>query len=357
MYHLPKPRWLYGLPCSRERHRAIIDPLNLKPLIPELPPDLGEPRSVAVVVPSYNHAKFIERTLRSIFAQTLLPADLLVIDDGSADDSVKIIRSVLRDAPCPAELLTQANRGLSSTLNEALRQISDRSSARFFTYIGSDDVWLPDILKKRVDFLESRPNAVLAYGNAYSIDADDRIVDCSLDWACYADGDVRPMLLEGTAPMSPTVVYRRSALEGMSWNENSRLEDYEFYLRLSVKGEFAYDPEVLSGWRQHGANTSEGSLMMMEEKISALELTSKLLDLDPVELGGLIRLAHFRGAQELMRRGFKSLAAKHGLPNLASATSVNEAARFVGGLATPSSLLARRRSRLRERSTARYGSL
>lgn len=53
--------------------------------------------SVSVVVPSFNHAPFVERTLRSIFRQTLLPRELFVIDDGSQDDSPRIIESVLQD--------------------------------------------------------------------------------------------------------------------------------------------------------------------------------------------------------------------------------------------------------------------
>jgi hypothetical protein len=165
------------------------------------------------------------------------------------------------------------------------------------------------------------------------------------------------MLLDGTAPLSPTVVYRRAAIDKQKWNENSRLEDYEFYLRLSVKAEFAYDPEILSAWRQHGANTSDGSLMMMEEKISALERTAPLFHLTPTELDRLIGLTRFRGAQELMRRGHRSLAIKCGIPNLTAAMSFTEAVRFLAGLATPTALLRSRRENARKSASNRYGQL
>jgi alpha-1,3-rhamnosyltransferase len=340
-------------------------PMPFAPLQHQFPPDTGEPRSVSVVVPSYNHAKFIERTLRSIFAQTLPPRELLVIDDGSKDNSVHIIERILNDAPFRTELITRENRGLSATLNEGLLRLSDsglvtpdsRLPTSFFAYLGSDDIWLPDFLEKRVELLNTRPNAVLGYGNAYSINADDRIIDCSVDWAHYTDGDARPMLLEGTAPLSPTVVYRSAAIQDQKWNENSRLEDYEFYLRLSTKGEFAYDPEILSAWRQHGANTSEDSLMMMEEKISALERTSHLFELSDDDLTDLIRLARFRGAQELMRRGHKKQAMKFGIPNLTAAKSFNERIRFLTGLATPSSILRSRRRRSQDAAFQKYGDL
>ncbi len=76
---------------------------------------------VFVLVPSYNHAPFVERCLRSIFRQTLPPAKLLVIDDGSGDDSVKIIERMLADCPFPAQLIARENLGLCRTLNEGFR--------------------------------------------------------------------------------------------------------------------------------------------------------------------------------------------------------------------------------------------
>src|SRR6266436_5228600 len=120
----------------------------------------AEPAAVSVVVPSYNHAPFIEATLRSIIKQTLRPAQLLVIDDGSSDNSPAVIERVLSDCPFSCELVARGNRGLCATLNEGFEQ----TSGDYFAYLGSDDLWLPDFLDARVRLLETRPNALLAYG-------------------------------------------------------------------------------------------------------------------------------------------------------------------------------------------------
>ncbi len=114
-----------------------------------------------VLVPSYNHAPFVERCLRSIFAQTRAPKKLIVIDDGSKDESPQIIERVLRDCPFDFEFTARENRGLCSTLNEGFK----RNNSDYFAYIGSDDVWLPQFLESRLEILENRPNADLSYAH------------------------------------------------------------------------------------------------------------------------------------------------------------------------------------------------
>jgi alpha-1,3-rhamnosyltransferase len=313
----------------------------------------GEP-TVSVVVPSYNHAPFIEKTLRSIFRQTLLPRELIVIDDGSQDNSPQIIERVLRDSPIAAcEFIARENRGLCATLNEGFA----RTHARYFAYLGSDDLWLPQFLEARVEVLAARPRAVLAYGNAYSIDAGDRIIDNTTDWARYRDGSVRQMLLETLAPLSPTVVYRRNALQAHRWNEAAGLEDYELYLRLSAEGEFAFDRRVLSAWRVHDSNTSGNLRLMLREKLAAQQRVAAALGLGAAELAKFQTLARFRSAQEFMRRGEKLEALKLASGNWRGAQTSGEALKFVAGLLIPHRLLRRRRTRAEQRASERYGSL
>ncbi len=98
--------------------------------------------SVTVLVPSYNHAPFVERTLRSIFAQTRALKKLIVIDDGSKDESPQIIKRVLRDCPFEFEFTARENQGLCRTLNEGF----SRGDGDYFAYIGSEVQTEDDIL-------------------------------------------------------------------------------------------------------------------------------------------------------------------------------------------------------------------
>ena len=311
------------------------------------------PRVVSVVVPSHNHARFVEATLRSVMKQTLWPARLLVIDDGSSDESPRVIERVLGDCPFPCELVARNQRGLCATLNEGF----ERSHGEYFAYLGSDDLWLPDFLKARVGLLESRAGAVLAYGHAYFVDEQNRIVDCTADWASYADGDAREMLLRTTAPMSPTVLYRRDALERHRWNEASRLEDYDLYLHLSSEGQFAFDPRVLSAWRRHSSNVSWDQRLMLAEQLRAQRQAAASFGLTEKQIEDLQRTTRFARAEDFLRVGQKSQALKLMMNNWRGANSRRVTARMLLRLLLPNSLM-RWRGRIRQRSAyRRYGAL
>lgn len=311
---------------------------------------------VSVVVPSHNHAQFVEATLRSIMTQSLPPAELLVIDDGSSDGSPRIIESVLSDCPFPCELVARDNRGLCATLNEGF----ERTRGEYFAYLGSDDLWLPEFLQARVGLLESRARAVLAYGHSYFIDEQNRIIDSTADWARYADGDASEMLLQTTAPMSPTVVYRRAALAGLGaqrWNETARLEDYDLYLRLSAVGEFAFDPRTLSAWRRHDANVSWDQTLMLEEQLRAQREAAYRFGLTDVQVAELQRSTRFNRAEDFLRVGQKSRALSLMMHNWRGVKSFPATVRMLLRLLIPNPIMRRRARARQRRAFERYGSL
>lgn len=287
--------------------------------------------SVSVLVPSYNHAPFVERALRSIFAQTRAPEKLIVIDDGSKDESARIIRRVLRDCPFPNKFVERENRGLSATLNEGFAG----TSGDYFTYLGSDDVWLPTFLEKRIELLNRRKDAVLAFGNAYLIDEKDQVIDNTTDWRVYSEERVLENLLRGHPPVTTSVVFRRAALENLRWNENSILEDYELYLRLTAKGSFAFDETVTAAWRQHGYNTSGDFGKMMNEWLAAQTRLAPDLKIDAATLKKNQTKLKFIGATNLIRRGEKTKALKLLRENWRGADSTIDAGKTFARLLTP----------------------
>lgn len=313
--------------------------------------DLGT--RVSVVVPSYNHAQFVAMTLRSIMKQTCAPAELVVIDDGSTDDSPRMIEQTLKECPFACELIVRSNRGLCATLNEGL----GRTAGDYFAYLGSDDVWLPNFLQERVRLLQSRADAVLAYGHAYFVDEQSRIVDCTADWANYVDGDARAMLLDTIAPMSPTVLYRRTALEKESWNEEAKLEDYDLYLRLSTIGEFAFDSQALSAWRLHAKNTSLDQMFMLTEQLTAQRAVASMLGFSDQELEKLQTRTRFSRAEDFIRVGDKRTAMRLMSANVRGVRSPRALAQMLIRLSVPMSFIRKRNAAKQRSASDRFGSI
>ncbi len=304
---------------------------------------------VFTFVPSYNHAPFIEKCLKSIINQTLKPKKLLVIDDGSKDDSPKIIENVLKDCSFDAELIVRENRGLCATLNEGFA----KSSGEYFAYIGSDDIWLPRFLEERVKMLDKNRSAVLGYGNALFLDENDEIFESSAEWWHFPT-DAREMLRLGIAPISSTVFYRRKFLENYRWNENSRLEDYEFYIKLSTEGEFLFDKQLLSVWRHHGYNVSGDMNLMLAEVLAAQERNRVKLDLTDANIEEIQRKVKFRYAGDFMQKGLKKDALKLASESWQSADSLAQILKFSARMCLPMSVIKLRRKLWREKMQNKY---
>jgi alpha-1,3-rhamnosyltransferase len=308
---------------------------------------------ITVLVPSYNHAPFVERTLRSIFAQTLQPRRLIVIDDGSKDESVQIIQTVMRDCPFENDFIVRENRGLCATLNEGFA----KSSGDYFAYLGSDDVWLPDFLSESIKLLETRPKAVLSFGHAYLIDENDQIIDCTNNWTEFADGDVLPFLLRGLVFASPSVIYRRSSLEKYSWNETAKLEDYELYLRLASEGEFARNDKLLCAWRQHDSNASDNFPLMLQEWLAAQDRVAKKLNISREDLNRIQTELKFNAVFDFIRSGNRRGAISLMFKNYRGAKSAKQFAKMLVRLAVPQTLFQWNRNRKRLESIKKFGML
>ena len=313
--------------------------------------------TVSVLVPSYNHAPFVERCLKSIAKQTLAPKKLLVIDDGSKDDSPRIIEKVLNDCSFPTELIVRENRGLCATLNEGF----SLCDTEFFAYLGSDDIWLPEFLAERAALLETRENAVLGYGHAFFINERDEIFGCTADfrdsWANYPDGDARSMLVRGIVPVSSTVFYRSRFLKEVRWNEQSRLEDYEMYLKLAALGDFAFDEQVLSTWRHHGYNTSKNLPLMLEEVLAAQERNFDLLQINERDLAAIQTQTKFRFARDLLQHGEKQAAWRLGKESWRGANSTFELAKFLVRMSVPMSVVEIKRRFTKQKDAERFARL
>jgi hypothetical protein len=206
--------------------------------------------------------------------------------------------------------------------------------------------------------LRERSGAVLAFGHAYLIDENDFIIDCTDTWTPeFADMDMLPLLLRGMVFSSPSVVYRREALENYSWNENSILEDYELYLKLSAEGEFALDSSVLCAWRQHGWNVSGDVSRMLDEWLAAQNRVAKKLKISRAELDAIQTELKFNAVFDYVRHGKRREAFRLLRENLSGAKSAAQIAKTVFRLSIPQTLFQWNRRRKRNSAIKKYGKL
>ena len=227
---------------------------------------------VSVAIPSYNHSKYVCHTIDSIFAQTFTETELIIIDDGSADDSVEVIKNKLKEYPDRSfKFIDRENRGLCRTLNESLQL----SKGEYFCYIGSDDFWYPEKLEKQLKAINSgAENTAASYADSDIIDAEGKIKDRLGRQYQYHGGDIYMDLLHiKFCPPSPTNLFLRNAIVSVGgFNENHLIEDLDLWVRIAQKYNVAYIDEPLAGFRFHGENTS----LKYPEKM--LEYVGRVLD-------------------------------------------------------------------------------
>ena len=236
---------------------------------------------VSVVVPSFDNARFVEAALDSVLGQTLDDLELIVVDDGSSDDSVDVVRRRLELVPEGGPdclLVARENRGIAATLNEGL----SLARGRYFAYLDSDDTWEPDRLERQVAALEQAgPAAVACYSDGWIVDAAGGRLGRFGRHFPYHGGDIyRDLLLMRFMPSSPTSLFVRERLEEAgAFDERAAKVDYDVWLRVARLGPVAYVPEPLGSWRRHGGNLSASQPERMLQ--SCLASVSAALEADP----------------------------------------------------------------------------
>lgn len=216
---------------------------------------------VSVIISSYNHADYIEAAIESVLAQTYPSVELLVVDDGSRDDSVARIRRLQEIHGF--DFVAQENKGLATTLNETIA----RSRGSLIAPFGSDDIMLPERLALQVAYMQGKPEVGICAGNIEHIDGQGGAIakrDRAKSFRRLGFDDVFTAAKEG-AP-APTLLFRREALEAVGgFDPSIRLEDLLVELNITREGYFIdVLPDVLAKYRVHGANTYKNRRFMIE---------------------------------------------------------------------------------------------
>lgn len=201
----------------------------------------------SVVIPCYNAAPFLDEALSSVFAQTMSPAEVIVVDDGSTDATARIAeRRGVRVIRLPQ------NGGPAVARNVGLRA----ARGELVAWFDADDVWEAEHLATVVPLLDRFPQAVLAFSLVRMFGREAGAWPALLPAEMPIDAE-EPCLRRCILPQNAVVVRRAEVLAAGGYDERLRVaEDYDLWLRLSRRHPFVCTHTITCNWRRHGAQTS-----------------------------------------------------------------------------------------------------
>ncbi|MBY3068206.1 glycosyltransferase family 2 protein [Rhizobium laguerreae] len=235
---------------------------------------------VSVVIPAFNASRYIELTLRSAGRQTYRNLEIIVINDGSTDDTAKVVEQVALD-DSRIRLLSTLNWGVAAARNTGIQE----AVGRYVAFLDADDLWHHTKIEKQVNALDRlSPQWAAVYVLHHIIDHDDEIIrSCRPD---VARGYIfaRHLTFKYVGNGSALLVRRDAALEIGGFDSSyaaagiGGCEDLDFELRLAARYHIDVIPEPLVGYRQYPGNMSSNHLQMGQ---SALEVVRRSLAANP----------------------------------------------------------------------------
>jgi glycosyltransferase involved in cell wall biosynthesis len=207
---------------------------------------------VTVVVPSYNHELYITQCIESIVNQTYKNIKLIVIDDGSTDNSIIILNKLKKKYKFI--LISQENMGLPATLNKA---IMDYVKGKYVAFCASDDYWEKSKIMLQVNFLENNPIIKMCYGKAYAVDLRSKILDVDLN-KNLKGGKIFKNLFNMEFHPPVNYMYVSTIFEEIGYfDEKVHTEDYYMNLKIAEKYPIGFINEFLSYYRIHKYNDKQ----------------------------------------------------------------------------------------------------
>jgi glycosyltransferase involved in cell wall biosynthesis len=228
---------------------------------------------LAVVVPAFNAAATIGASLTSVLTQTVACREIVVVDDGSSDET----RQIVLNCPTPVRLVSTQNQGAAAARNRGVAE----TSAPLIAFLDADDVWHPDKLSLQVSALNKNLPAVACSTRFFKID------DYDVQWRKLHDSEIRVASRElvdifrrpylGT----PTVVVRRDAFNAVGGFDTSlrTAEDVDLWLRLAERGLIITIDAPLAGVRQLDSGISRSS--GQEGDLNNLKVIDRFLSRNP----------------------------------------------------------------------------
>lgn len=217
---------------------------------------------VSVIIPTYNRANLIGEAIKSVFDQTYCDWELIVVDDGSKDETAEVVAQFGKRVT----YIYQDNAGVCAARNLGFAA----SQGEYISFLDSDDRMLPHNLKTLIDLLDTQPQADIAYGRYYWTDEQGQ--SPTLEGPTY-EGQILPQLvLEETMLLGITLI-RRSCVEAIGgFDEAIQFQEHwDFYLRLAQAGcSYTCAKQAVALLRLHPKNRGQNKDAMLASRLTIL---------------------------------------------------------------------------------------
>jgi glycosyltransferase involved in cell wall biosynthesis len=229
------------------------------------------PPLVSVIIPCYNQGHFLAKSIQSLKEQTYPNIEIIVINDGSTDNTQEISGSF------PGiKYVFQENQGLPNARNRGIME----SQGKYLAFVDADDWLYPDAIEKNVTILEANPETAFVSGShsLYFEDSGELKEDHHGE---QIEKDFYTVMLERNYIGNPaTVLYTKWILDLFPFDNSEKIkgcEDYDHYLKISRRFPVLHHNGKISIYRKHGDNMSDNYPMMLESVLHALKRQEPLL--------------------------------------------------------------------------------
>lgn len=224
---------------------------------------------VSVLISAYNHAQYVEKTIDSIMQQTYRNFELLVIDDGSQDETASVLRKCEEKWGRSFLVESQANMGVCKTANKLL----GLAKGEYITWIGSDDWMLPEKLELQVNYLNLHPEAGVVHSDCYLYKEKKNRLIKNVRRGHVPSGWIFNDLLAGNFITACSAMIRSECYERVGFYDDSLVvEDWDMWFRMAKEFEIHYMDVPTVVYRLHGKNTSDLMLFEMLQSMKTLIL-------------------------------------------------------------------------------------
>lgn len=230
---------------------------------------------VSIIIPSYNAAAYVKEAVDSALAQTYKAIEILVVDDGSKDNTKEVLGPYIKSGAI--KYIFQENKGLSGARNTGIAQ----AKSEFIALLDADDIFLPEKLAHQMAYLIAHPDCDISYCDLFHFwdGEEDKLL--KLDYKYYSGADVLPNLIKTDFIAPLTMVIRRTVFDrfGVFDVTFKRSEDLEFLVRILSRGaNICFLNERLAKLRLRRTSNLQGFESQPEVKRTALNLFEELYE-------------------------------------------------------------------------------